>query len=48
VPFGSTKADRPNLRIIDDALWQRVQKRLKDVRATYIRDGGEWWGKPSK
>ena len=24
-----------------------MQKRLKDVRATYIRDGGEWWGKPS-
>jgi hypothetical protein len=20
---------------------------LKDVRATYIRDGGQWWGKPS-
>jgi hypothetical protein len=47
VPFASTKAKRPDLRIVYDELWKRVQRRLKDVRETYIRDGGHWWGKPS-
>ena len=47
VPFGSTVTDRPDLRIVDEVLWQRVQQRLRDVRSTYIRDGGHWWGRPS-
>ena len=48
VPYDGTLTDRPDLRIVPDALWQRVQRRLKDVRSTYIRDGGEWWGRPSQ
>src|SRR5258708_15707455 len=47
VPFAGSVADRRDLRIVDDALWQRAQQRLKDVKATYIRDGGQWWGRPS-
>ena len=47
VPFGTTKTQRPDLRIVTDELWQRVQQRLKEIRAAYIRDGGHWWGKPS-
>jgi site-specific DNA recombinase len=47
VPFNGSIADRPDLRIVPDDLWQRVQARLKDVRATYIRDGGQWWGRPA-
>ena len=47
VPFDGMLIDRPDLRIVPDALWQRVQQRLLDVRATYIRNGGEAWGRPS-
>ena len=28
-------------------MWNQAQKRLKNVRSTYIRDGGHWWGRPS-
>lgn len=47
VPFAATVADRPDLRIVDPDLWTRVKRRLAEVRSTYIRDGGHWWGKPS-
>ena len=39
--------DRPDLRIIDQALWDRAQTRLREVASNYIRDGGHWWGRPS-
>jgi site-specific DNA recombinase len=42
------KPYRAELRIIDDDLWQQVQKRLKSVRETYIRDtNGNLWGRPA-
>jgi hypothetical protein len=42
-----TYAPRPDLRIIDNALWETVQKRLKAVRRTYVREqGGTLWGRP--
>jgi site-specific DNA recombinase len=47
VPFAGQSVERPDLQIIDEQLWQRVQQRLKAVRATYIRDGAQWWGRPS-
>lgn len=38
---------RVDLKIIDDALWKTVQKRLKAVRETYIRSNdGNLWGRP--
>jgi len=40
-------AERPDLRIIPEKLWLQVQKRLSNVRKTYIRDtGGTLWGRP--
>jgi DNA invertase Pin-like site-specific DNA recombinase len=40
-------ADRPDLTIIPPELWSAVQKRLADVRATYVREnGGQLWGRP--
>lgn len=37
----------PALRIIDEVLWNKVQKRLMAVRETYIRDNnGNLWGRP--
>ena len=47
VPCDGRLIDRPDLRIVSEALWQRVQQRLKGVRATYIRTAGESWGRPS-
>ncbi len=47
VPFAGKLTDRPDLRIVDELLWQRSQQRLKEVAATYIRDAGQWWGRPS-
>ena len=47
VPFAGSAVDRPDLRIVDERLWERVQQRLKAVRDTYIRDGGQWWGRPA-
>ena len=47
VPFGEIATDRQELRIVDAELWERAQQRLREVRATYIRDGGQWWGRPS-
>lgn len=47
VPFGETMTERPDLRIVDAELWDRVQQRLKEVRSTYVRDAGKWWGRPS-
>ena len=47
IPFNGKLTPRPDLRIVDERLWQRVQQRLKDVRGLYIRNGGEWWGRPS-
>ena len=53
VPFRAKKqeppilTDRPDLRIIDEALWTQVQTRLKAVATNYVRDGGHWWGRPS-
>lgn len=39
--------DRPELRIIEPALWDRVQHRLKAVRDTYVRENnGTLWGRP--
>jgi site-specific DNA recombinase len=39
--------DRPDLRIVEPALWDRVQQRLKAVRAIYVRDNnGTLWGRP--
>ena len=31
--------DQPELRIIDDALWQKVQARLEWVKETYAGSG---------
>lgn len=37
---------RPELRIIDKPLWNRVQKRLKQAAAKMVRDGnGTLWGR---
>ena len=47
VPFGEMMTERPDLQIVDAELWERVQQRLREVKATYIRDGGQWWGRPS-
>ena len=42
-----TLADRPDLRIIPEALWNGVQKRLRSVREFYVREqGGTLWGRP--
>lgn len=39
--------DRADLRIVSPELWDKVQRRLKSVRATYIRDNnGTLWGRP--
>jgi len=38
---------RPDLRIIDEKLWNAVQTRLAAVRRTYVRDtDGRLWGRP--
>ena len=38
---------RPDLRIIDAALWNDVQARLATAKKTYIRDtNGKLWGRP--
>jgi hypothetical protein len=40
-------AVRPDLRIVPADLWQAVQKRLANVRKTYVRDNnGTLWGRP--
>jgi site-specific DNA recombinase len=40
-------AERPDLRIVSKDLWEAVQKRLKSVRQTYVREtGGTLWGRP--
>lgn len=42
-----TIVDRLDLRIIAPELWDRVQKRLKAVRAIYVRENnGTLWGRP--
>lgn len=56
VEYGATKNKRSKevitytdkkLRIIDEVLWHKVQKRLKDTRETYIQDNnGHLWGRP--
>jgi site-specific DNA recombinase len=36
-----------HLRIIDEPLWEAVQKRLRMVGETFLRDGrGKFWGRP--
>ena len=47
IPYAGQFTERPDLRIIEDQLLERVRRRLKDVRETYIRDGGHWWGRPA-
>ncbi len=40
-------AERPDLRIVPQELWDDVHKRLKAVRQTYAREnGGTLWGRP--
>lgn len=42
-----TVVERPDLRIIEPALWDLVQERLKKTRAIYVRStGGKLWGRP--
>lgn len=42
-----TVVDRPDLRIVEPALWDRVQQRLKAMRAIYVRENnGTLWGRP--
>ena len=39
--------ERSELAIVPPDLWDRVQSRLKAVRATYVREnGGRLWGRP--
>ena len=41
------EVDAPELRIIDKKLWNRVQKRLKAAKESYIRNNnGKLWGRP--
>jgi len=47
LPWRGKLIPRPDLRIIDENLWDRVQTRLKAVASAYIRDGGKWWGRPA-
>lgn len=40
-------ADRPDLRIVPEPLWDAVQARLKVVRQACVREnGGTLWGRP--
>ena len=40
-------AERPDLRIISEPLWNAVQKRLKAVKQNYIREqSGTLWAGP--
>jgi DNA invertase Pin-like site-specific DNA recombinase len=47
VPFGDIKTMRPDLRIVPEDLWKRVEQRLREVGATYVREDGRLWGRPS-
>lgn len=39
--------ERPELRIIDEVLWAKVQKRLQNMREAYLRDTrGKLFGRP--
>ncbi len=41
------RVERPDLRIVPEALWQTVQERLTTARAAYLRDQqGRLWGRP--
>ena len=43
------ETENPGLRIVDSALWERVQKRLAGMRANYVRDNkGQLWGRPEQ
>jgi len=40
-------ADRPELRIIDQDLWEEVQRRQKALASIYLKDtNGNLWGRP--
>ncbi len=42
------RAPRPELRIIEPALWELVQERLETARASYLRSqDGTLWGRPA-
>jgi site-specific DNA recombinase len=44
IPF-----DAPELRIIDEALWSAVERRLEEKQASYVRGaGGQLWGRPER
>lgn len=41
------RLDVPELRIVEEELWQDAQTRLRETRAKYLRStGGRLWGKP--
>jgi DNA invertase Pin-like site-specific DNA recombinase len=41
------RLDAPQLRVVDDALWQATHARLSATRAAYVRStAGQLWGKP--
>ena len=43
------QTERKDQRIIDPALWERVEKRLAGMRANYVRDNkGKLWGHPEQ
>ncbi len=43
------QTERKDLRIIDPALWGKVQERISGMRSDYIRDNkGRLWGRPDQ
>jgi DNA invertase Pin-like site-specific DNA recombinase len=47
VPFASIQTVRTDLRIVPEDLWKRVEQRVREVGATYVRENGRLWGRPS-
>ncbi len=43
------RVDAPELRIVDEPLWQAVQARLETARQSYLRGtNGQLWGRPAE